>query len=49
MTWVYARGQNLNGCLHVLEKGKPHWWDDAVDFLKDDLLGDVVRHYPDGS
>ena len=33
-----------------MEKGKPHWWDDAVEFLKqDDLLGDVVRRYPDGS
>ena len=33
-----------------MEKGKPHWWDDAVEFLKqDDLLGDIVRTYPDGS
>ena len=33
-----------------METGKPKWWDDAVEFLKqDDLLGDVVRRYPDGS
>ena len=33
-----------------MEKGKPHWWDDAVEFLKqDELLGDIVRTYPDGS
>jgi len=33
-----------------MEIGKPEWWDDAVEFLKQDkLLGDVVRRYPDGS
>ena len=33
-----------------METGKPKWWDDAVEFLKqDELLGDVVRRYPDGS
>ena len=33
-----------------MDKGKPHWWDDAVEFLKqDDLLGEVVNKCPDGS
>ena len=31
-----------------MEKGKPRWWDDAVEFLKqDDLLAEVVKKYPD--
>ena len=33
-----------------MEKGKPEWWDDAVEFLKqDELLKDVVMKYPDGT
>ena len=48
--WLHARGQNLNGCLPVMQKGKPEWWEDAIEFLKEDeLLGEVVRKYPNGS
>ena len=33
-----------------MDKGKPPWWDEAVEFLKqDELLGEVVKQYPDGS
>ena len=33
-----------------MDKGKPQWWDDAVQFLKqDDLLGEVVKQHPNGS
>ena len=33
-----------------MDKGKPPWWDEAVEFLKqDELLGKVVKQYPDGS
>ena len=33
-----------------MEKGKPEWWEDAIEFLKEDeLLGKVVRKYPNGS
>ena len=33
-----------------MDKGKPPWWDEAVEFLKqDELLGEVVKKYPDGS
>ena len=33
-----------------MEKGKPEWWQDAIEFLKEDeLLGKVVRKYPNGS
>ena len=48
--WLHARGQNLNGYLPVMEKGKPEWWEAAIEFLKEDeLLGKVVRKYPNGS
>ena len=48
--WLHARGQNLNACLPVMEKGKPEWWEDAIEFLKEDeLLGKVVKKYPNGS
>ena len=33
-----------------MEKGKPEWWEAAIEFLKEDeLLGKVVRKYPNGS
>ena len=33
-----------------MEKGKPEWWQAAIEFLKEDeLLGKVVRKYPNGS
>ena len=32
-----------------MEKGKPSWWDDSIEYLKQDgLLGNVVKKYPDG-
>ena len=30
-----------------MEKGRPHWWDDAVSFLsKDEVLSSVISQYP---
>ncbi len=32
-----------------MEKGKPSWWEDSIEYLKqDELLGNVVKKYPDG-
>ena len=33
-----------------MQTGKPAWWDDAVAALSnDELLGEIVKKYPDGS
>ena len=46
----YMQEIETNGCLPVMQKGKPEWWENAIEFLKEDeLLGKVVRKYPNGS
>ena len=33
-----------------MQKGKPLWWDDAVEFLsKDEYLGPIVKRFQGGS
>ena len=45
-----ARGQNLHPCVSIMQTGKPDWWEDSLDFLKqDEILSEIVEKYPDGN
>ena len=33
-----------------MQTGKPDWWEDSLDFLKqDEILSEIVEKYPDGN
>ena len=45
-----ARGQNLHPCVSIMQTGKPDWWEDSLNFLKqDEILSEIVEKYPDGN